>query len=195
MANNNIKLSILICSIENEERQENLKKIIHELNNQICKNYAENIVEILVEKDNGLISVGEKRNILIGKANGEYICFIDDDDFISDNYLNLILQHLDKDILMIRISHFINGIKSKSIQTSLYIDYLETGEFIFRANHFHLCPVKRDIANWIKFPQINFAEDLDYSQRLISSINTYDIIEEEIYIYNDNLEKSLTRNV
>ena len=65
MANNDIKLSILICSLENDERQENLNKLIHELNHQICKNYAENIVEVLIEKDNGLIPVGEKRNILI----------------------------------------------------------------------------------------------------------------------------------
>jgi transcriptional regulator CtsR len=195
MANNNIKLSILICSIENEERQENLKKIIHELNNQICKNYAEKIVEVIVEKDNCLISVGEKRNSLISKSNGEYICFIDDDDFISENYLNLILQNLKKDILMIRINHLINGVKSKPIQTSLYIDYLETNEFIFRTNHFHLCPVKRVIADNIKFQKINFAEDLDFSQKIVPLIQSYDSIEEEIYIYNDNLHNSKTRNV
>jgi len=195
MAINDIKLSILICSLDNEERQLNLNKIIHELNNQICKNYAENIVEVLIEKDNGIMSVGEKRNLLISKANGEYICFIDDDDFISDNYLNLILKNLEKDILMIRITHLVDGVKSKSIQTSLYINYLESNEFIFRANHFHLCPIKKDIANWVKFPQVNFAEDLDYSQRIIPLIKSYHTIEEEIYIYNDNLEKSLTRNV
>jgi transcriptional regulator CtsR len=116
MANNNIKLSILICSVENDERQESLNKLIHELNNQICSNYAENIVEILVEKDNGTMSVGTKRNVLIDKANGEYICFIDDDDFIAENYLNLILQNLTKDILIIRIDHIVNGVKYKEIQ-------------------------------------------------------------------------------
>jgi hypothetical protein len=194
MANNNIKLSILICSLEIEERQENLKKIISELNSQICKNYAENIVEVIVEKDNGLISVGEKRNSLLSKSNGEYICFIDDDDFISENYLNLILQNLKKDILLIRIKHLINGVKSKSIQTSLYIDYLETNEFIFKTNHFHLCPIKKVIAENIKFQQINFAEDLDYSQKIVPLIQSYDFLEEEIYIYNDNIEKSYTRN-
>ena len=94
MANKNIKLSILICSVENNERQESLNKLVHELNHQVCSNYAENIVEILVEKDNGTMSVGKKRNVLIDKANGEYICFIDDDDYVAENYLNLILQNL-----------------------------------------------------------------------------------------------------
>jgi hypothetical protein len=195
MENHNIKLSILICSVENTERQENLNKLIHELNNQICSNYADNIVEILVEKDNGTMSVGAKRNLLIDKANGEYICFIDDDDFIAQNYLNLILQNLTKDILMIRIEHKINGEKAKEIQPSLYIDNLETNELIFRANHLHLCPHLKMKASWVKFQEINFAEDLDYSQRLIPFIENYESITDAIYIYNDNLEKSLTRNV
>jgi hypothetical protein len=195
MGNNDLKLSILICSIDDYERNINLSNLINELNNQISKNYAENLVEILVEKDDGLISVGEKRNILISKAKGEYICFIDDDDFVYKNYLDLILQKLDKDIVMIRITHYIDGIKSKSIQTSLYIDHLETNDFLFRANHFHLCPIKRDIANWVKFPQISFSEDLDYSNRLTPLIQSYNSIEEDIYIYNDNIKKSSTRNV
>jgi hypothetical protein len=195
MENHNIKLSILICSVENTERQENLNKLIHELNNQICSNYADNIVEILVEKDNGTMSVGAKRNLLIDKANGEYICFIDDDDFIAQNYLNLILQNLTKDILIIRIEHKINGKKGKEIQPSLYIDNLETNELIFRANHLHLCPHLKMKASWVKFQEINFAEDLDYSQRLIPFIENYESITDAIYIYNDNLEKSLTRNV
>lgn len=195
MEDRHLKLSILICSVENSGRDENLKNIIHELNNQICNNYADNIVELIVEKDNGNISVGKKRNELINKAKGEYICFIDDDDFVSANYLNIILQNLNKDILMIRINHIKDGTKVKPIQTSLYIDYLETNEVIFRANHFHLCPHKKSIATNIKFQEINFAEDLDYSQKIIPLINNYDSISEEIYIYNDNLNNSLTRNV
>ena len=166
MDNNNIKLSILICSVQNSEREESLKKLIHELNKQISENYAENIVEVLVEKDNGEISVGKKRNILIEKANGEYICFIDDDDFISKNYLNTILQNLTKDILLIRIEHIIDGVKSKDIQTSLYINNLETNAVIFRNNHLHLCPHKKEKALWVKFQEINFGEDLHYSKKL-----------------------------
>jgi glycosyltransferase involved in cell wall biosynthesis len=195
MDNNNIKLSILICSIENSEREESLKKLIHELNKQISENYAENIVEVLVEKDNGEISVGKKRNILIEKANGEYICFIDDDDFISKNYLNTILQNLTKDILLIRIEHIIDGVKSKDIQTSLYIDNLETNAVIFRNNHLHLCPHKKEKALWVKFQEINFAEDLHYSKKLSSSVVNFSLVEIPLYIYNDNLKKSLTRNV
>jgi glycosyltransferase involved in cell wall biosynthesis len=195
MADNGLKLSILICSVDRIERQESLNKLIHELNSQIASNYAENIVEVLIETDNGTMSVGQKRNLLIEKAQGEYICFIDDDDFISKNYLNVILQNLNKDICLIRIDHIVNGERTKAIQTSLYIHYLETAEVLLKANHLHLCPHKKSKAVWTKFLHINFAEDLDYSQRLIPELDTYNMVEEPIYIYNDNLPASLTRNV
>lgn len=195
MENRNMKLSILICSVDKVERQENLNKLIHELNHQICSNYAEEIVEVLIEKDNGEMSVGGKRNILIEQAQGEYICFVDDDDSISKNYLNIILQNLTKDILLFKIEHLINGVKSEYIQPSLYIDYLKTQEVIFCTNHLHLCPHKKSISKLVKFKELNFSEDIDYSQRMIPFISSYDLINEALYIYNDNIEKSLTRNV
>jgi len=195
MENSNVKLSILICSVDTIERKESLNKLIHELNHQVCSNYAEEIVEIIVEKDNGELSVGGKINVLIDKAQGEYICFIDDDDFISSNYLNTILQNLTKDILLIRIEHLIQGVKTTTIQPSLYIDNLVTNELIYCVNHLHLCPHKRLISKQIKFKELNFSEDIDYSQRIISAINCYDLITEALYIYNDNIQNSLTRNV
>lgn len=195
MADNHIKLSILICSVNNEDRQSNLKKILHELNVQISKNYAENMIEVIVEKDNGEMSVGQKRNLLIKKSKGEYICFIDDDDFISFDYLEKILENLKGDILTIRIKHIVNGIESKPIQPSLYIDNLETNDVIFKTNHFHLCPHLREKAIEVMFREINFAEDMDYSQKLVKYIQNYEQITDELYIYNDNLNKSLTRNV
>jgi hypothetical protein len=197
MGDNNIKLSILICSVENNERQESLKKLIQELNTQIFSNYADNIVEILVEKDNGTISVGQKRNNLIEKAKGEFICFIDDDDFVTENYLSTILHHLNSelDILLISIQHIENGVNKPKIIPSLYIDNLDTGEAVFKTNHFHLCPHKKTIANKVLFECINFSEDMIYSQKMVNHINNHYLISQPIYIYFDNLETSLTRNV
>jgi hypothetical protein len=78
---------------------------------------------------------------------------------------------------------------------SLFIDYLNTGEAVFKTNHFHLCPHKKSIAKSVLFECINFAEDMIYSQKMVKYINNAQFIYEPIYIYLDNLEKSLTRNV
>jgi glycosyltransferase involved in cell wall biosynthesis len=192
-----ITLSILICSVDTEERQNELKKLINELHRQISKNYAEEIIEIIVDTDNMIKSVGQKRNDLIEKARGEFICFIDDDDFISENYLSTILYHLNSgiDILLIAIEHIENGVNKPKIIPSLYIDNLNTGEAVFKTNHFHLCPHKKSIAQNVLFECVNFAEDMLYSQKMVKHINNYFLISEPIYIYFDNLQKSLTRNV
>jgi hypothetical protein len=192
-----ITLSILICSVDIEERQIKLKKLISELHRQISKNYAEEIVEIIVDTDNMNKSVGKKRNDLIEKSQGEFICFIDDDDFVSENYLSTILYHLNSgiDILLIGIKHIKNGVNEIKILPSLYIDNLNTGEAVFKTNHFHLCPHKKSIARNVLFECVNFAEDMLYSQNMVRHINNSYLISEPIYIYLDNLEKSLTRNV
>jgi glycosyltransferase involved in cell wall biosynthesis len=192
-----ITLSILICSVEIEERQDKLKKLIYELHRQISKNYAEEIVEIIVDSDNMNKSVGKKRNDLIEKAQGEFICFIDDDDFVSENYLSTILYHLNSsiDILLIAIEHIENGVNKPKIIPSLYIDNLNTGEAVFKTNHFHLCPHKKSIARNVLFECVNFAEDMFYSQKMVRHINNSFLISQPLYIYFDNLEKSLTRNV
>jgi glycosyltransferase involved in cell wall biosynthesis len=189
-------LSILICSVEIEERQIKLKKLISELHKQISKNYAEEIVEILIDTDNMTKSVGQKRNDLINKAKGHFVCFIDDDDFITENYLSTILNHLNIgiDILLIGISHIENGINKTKILPSLFIDNLTTNEVVFKTNHFHLCPHKKSIAELISFDCVNFAEDMIYSQKMVKHISNHAVISDPIYIYFDNLEKSLTRN-
>jgi glycosyltransferase involved in cell wall biosynthesis len=192
-----IKLSILICSVDIEERQIKLKKLISELNRQISKNYAEEIIEVIVDTDNMNKSVGQKRNDLIQKSQGEFICFIDDDDFISENYLSSILHNLNSgiDILLIGIEHIVNGVNQTKILPSLYIDNLNTGEAVLKTNHFHLCPHKKSIAERVLFDCINFAEDMIYSQKMVKHINNSYVLSTPLYIYFDNLEKSLTRNV
>lgn len=192
-----ITLSILICSVDTEERQVKLKKLINELHRQISKNFAEEMVEIIIDTDNMEKSVGKKRNDLIEKAQGEFICFIDDDDFVSENYLSTILYHLNSgiDIVLITIEHIENGVNKPKIIPSLYIDNLNTGEAVLKTNHFHLCPHKKSIARNVLFECINFAEDMMYSQKMVRHIINSQTIYEPIYIYFDNLEKSLTRNV
>jgi glycosyltransferase involved in cell wall biosynthesis len=66
------------------------------LANNFCCN-ASAIVEVITEVDNKQITTGAKRNNLLNKAQGKYICFIDDDDHISNDYLRLILEAIESD--------------------------------------------------------------------------------------------------
>jgi hypothetical protein len=74
-----MKLSILICTLP--KRIEMYNELIACLTKQIDLLPADLINPIeIVSCSNEFISIGEKRNLLLNEANGDYICFIDDDD-------------------------------------------------------------------------------------------------------------------
>src|SRR4030066_2193597 len=88
------KLSILICTLEN--RKHYFDRIITILRKQCEEGNFWNDVEILSEIDNYENTVGTKRNILLDRAKGDYIVYIDDDALVSTNYISLILNAIDK---------------------------------------------------------------------------------------------------
>lgn len=79
-----MKLSILILSIPSR-----LSNFLPTLLQNLLKQAEpfKNQVEILTLIDNKVRSIGKKRQNLIDIAEGEYIAFIDDDDRVSDNYI------------------------------------------------------------------------------------------------------------
>ena len=85
-------LSILIPTLP--ERAEKFNKLFFDINFQIEMQNAFEIVEVLIDEAPKGKSIGEKRNQLLQKASGEYVCFIDDDDKLSNDYIRLILKAL-----------------------------------------------------------------------------------------------------
>ena len=60
---------------------------------QICSEYAQKYDFIKIySKENG--GVSSARNYGIDKARGEYICFVDSDDSVSENYLSLLYKNI-----------------------------------------------------------------------------------------------------
>ena len=78
-------------------RSESSTSWIPIMNLQITSCDASAIVEVLTEVDSKQITTGAKRNNLLNKAQGKYICFIDDDDHIYPNYIKLILEAIEWD--------------------------------------------------------------------------------------------------
>ena len=61
----------------------------------VAKSYAEKYSNLVVlSKDNE--GVGAARNMLLDHAQGEYIWFVDSDDYIEDGCIKLILNELEK---------------------------------------------------------------------------------------------------
>jgi glycosyltransferase involved in cell wall biosynthesis len=181
-----MKLSILILSITS--RAEVLKRLLNELEIQIELYNLNDSVEIITEIDNGEKTIGEKRNIAKAKAKGEYICFIDDDDMVSRDYLKRIIEKINNgyDLVTFYVDYIRDGQKNGIICPSPTLDGIKAGEIMFWNNMLHLCPHKKSISDNLIFPHRNTWEDLEYSRELCK-LNLKEFrIENILYFYHYN---------
>lgn len=179
-----MKLSLLVCSLAGRSHQlERLKEVL-EL--QLTDG-----VELIIDVDNGEKSIGAKRNDLLDQAVGDYIAFIDDDDLVSSDYVEKILEclELDPDVVGIHLLHFndgqLGGFTYHSLEYKSWFHQPDrtTGFMRYYRNPNHLNPVKRELALQTKFPDKSFGEDSDYSKRLLPLLKSQEYIKEPVYIY------------
>lgn len=182
-------LSLLICTIP--KRKDLLDRLVAELRSQIL--LSGKMVEILI--DNGLGTIGGKRQRLIEKAQGEYVAFIDDDDMVSDDYLKSILYVLETKPDVVGFMGWIttNGRDKTNFKISKDCGYAKTIRGYERFNN-HLSPIKKEIALQIGYKDISFGEDYDYALRLTNSglIKTERFISKALYYYQYVSKKSYT---
>ena len=185
------KLSILIPTLP--ARIDYYSHLIRNLNNQIISNNLQNEVQILSFCDTKDISVGEKRNILLNQSNGRYVCFIDDDDEISPDYLIKIISALESNADVIT---FCGDYVENNLRTAFSISMVHRGNFndsnIFYRLPNHLCPVKREIALSCLFTHKNYGEDSDYAEKINQHIKNEFHIQEKLYFYLYNANTSQT---
>ncbi len=173
-----------------------------ELERQVLELGLEGQVEILEDPtprcEISDVRVGGKRNSLKARASGEYICFMDDDDYPSTSYLRRIFEviHSGVDIITMDMNFFINGKFHKIYVINRFGGEVETPtKYIIDRIFFHLCPHKKDISDKILFSNKNFQEDADYSELLKPFIKTEKHIHEPLYNYYYDEMNSATRNL
>ena len=87
-----MRFSVLIPTLV--ERQAVFERLVQKLTQQAKDDGLQNEIEILDFPDNRENTLGFKRHELIAQACGEFIAFVDDDDDISDRYVQLIYSAL-----------------------------------------------------------------------------------------------------
>lgn len=174
-------LSILMCSLH--IRKTTLNRLLEKLKTQ-CSNKN---IEIKICADNGDLLISQKRNKLVRSSMGEYICFIDDDDDISENYIELIYSALltRPDCVGIIGEYWVDGKYIKKFVHSVrFKKWLENKEFYERSPN-HLNPIKREhIFNISGFNEtLKSGEDVDFSNRIQHLLKNEILIEQPIYKY------------
>ena len=161
-----MKLSLLIPTTP--DRHTYVVLLRREIARQVEELKAWAQVEVLLEEDNYEHSIGWKRNMLLQRASGEYLAFIDSDDRVANNYLENVMKGIDKgaDCCSLRGIITFDGRNGKPfIHSMLYNAYTEDEAAYYRYPN-HLNCMKASIAKQFKFPEINHGEDTDWATQI-----------------------------
>ena len=175
-------------------------RLCDELSNQ----YA-NVLNV-IHKDNG--GVGDARNLGIAKARGEYICFIDGDDYILPNMLDafrLTIEETHADIIQFGYKMEMDGVVTDDLVESVpHNTVLNIEDY---PKFFTMPPTvwnriwKRSlfVDNDIYFPSKVWYEDMRTVPKLFAVASTVVSLPHSYYVYvqrngsimhNDNIERS-----
>lgn len=181
-------LSILTPSVP-ERINTHLNTLCNKLKGQIgSKN-----VEHLVFLDNKKRSIGYKREALVNIARGRYIAFVDDDDDISDDYINSIVQatYSNADVITFDQYCYYNDHPVTIVNFSL--QHKENEGYVpgstIKRMPFHVCAWKASIGKRHKFVNKNYSEDWYWAEKLIKESKTEYHIDKILhtYVYNDQI--------
>lgn len=173
------KLSILIAT--QGRRNASFRRLIKELLYQV-KPYG-GMIEIIAYWNNGELPIGTIRQALIEEATGEYICFIDDDDFVPSYYCKEILQALGKDYVGFEVRLFNEGIENLPVYHSLQHQVWTQDEAGFYRGVTHLNPLKREIALQGSFSIEGAGEDADWAHSILHLVKNENYISKVMYYY------------
>lgn len=158
---------------------------------EVAKTYAEKHTNLRVfHKDNE--GVGAARNFLLEQAVGEFIWFVDSDDYIVNKSLQQILSELNNMIDMLGISY--NGVNILPFESS-GIEYIKRGHIngylwtkIIRRSVIENAHVRFD-------PKRYSQEDWFFLMQVYPLLKGIKQIPLQAYIYSDDNENSVMRGI
>lgn len=185
MAKSKPVLSILVPAIT--ERMDKLKVLLERLELQ-----ATNLpIEVLSFVDNRRRSIGMKRDALLLAARGKYVVFVDDDDWVADNYASKIYfaTEDDPDVVTFDSESTLNGEEPFIVSMSLENKVNEQAHKFggkwqnIKRPPWHVCAWRREISQPHRFPDINYGEDWKWVEKFIQYAESEVHIDEVLHYY------------
>ena len=127
-------------------------------------------VEILTDVDDGQTPVYAKRNNLLQRARGQYVCAVDDDDDLSASYLPELLAAIDAgagaDAVVFRAERTRDD-DGPTVALDYYIGAAPQADGTDWRTPDHLTPVRADLAKRVPFPAVVDNEDVAWRKALL----------------------------
>lgn len=182
-----VVLSVLVCSTHTR-RHTFAPKIQDQLFGQweALSEADRERVQIMMLTDNKIMMLGEKRNVMVDAAQGEYVQFVDDDDRVEPDMISSVLAAIDAerpDVITFLASVTIDGGEPKTCSYRLQWRRDENTPTEYRRLPNHLCAVRRELALRAPFPALPYREDSGYSKLLRPLLKTEHHIPRVLYHY------------
>lgn len=184
-------LSILIPSIPS--RWYRLVVLREELYRQAFNVHVlgRGMVEVLVDDSpaflDGGLSIGKKREALVKRAQGKYVCFLDDDDQPSPDYLETLLgltakgKHVCTYRALFKLADYW-GLVNMSLKNPE--NEQATPERMIERRPWHICPVITEFALNTPFEDISNAEDSRWMEGVLKHCETEAHSDRILFQYN-----------
>ena len=180
-----IKLSILVPTVPSRIELFYVK-LMKELLKQIEP--YKNEIELISLFDNKKRFIGKKRQEMINLSQGEYIVFIDDDDRISNDYINQIMTKLSEnpntDCVVFDSICRVNGGIDKLCKYGIEFEYGDINNGLeWRGKPAHTMVYARNIVKNHQYTDMGHGEDYDWVKRAYLDIRNQSRIDKVLYYY------------
>jgi hypothetical protein len=162
-------LTILIPTlVERDAQREKLLVSIREKLERLAPTLR---VEFCIDRDNRETSIGAKRQRLKKGAKGKYLVFIDDDDDITDAYIEDTVAMIQGGYQVMRLVGQMAAYKFvHSTEFNLTTMMCSASDPpVFQRPPNHLNPIMSDIAKFFSFQDATYGEDVDWTIRVCRS--------------------------
>lgn len=192
-------LSILIATIP--ERSKMFTALFNEVHRQIeyMDTFHQTLgkIEVIVDDSKkfleGGLSIGKKREALVKRSIGKYLCFLDDDESISPNYVETLVrlcQH-DRDVCTFKnISKMDNYWMIVDMSIHYSMNDPANPSFMVRRRPWHICPVRSSFAKLHHFEDSSYGEDFHWMERVLTHCTSEAKSEAVLHQYNHSSKVS-----
>lgn len=183
--------SILVASVA--ERAEMLDRLLRDLDRQATPFGGKVIV--LVSVDDGTQPIGEKRTRLVESSPAEFVSFVDDDDWVSSDYVSRVMEALEQrpDYVGFRVHYTVDGAEQKQVVHSLDCGGWSESPDAYLRDISHINPIRREIAvAGLPFDH-GFGEDARWADRVrATGLAQRQVFVDEI-LYHYNYRRAVSR--
>lgn len=186
LPSNEVLFSVLVLTIPSRVEKYWMPLYAH-LEKQINDIGAK--VEVLTLADNKAMTIGEKRQALLDISRGKWVGFLDDDDWVADDYLVSLqkaMQERPADVITFEQDCIVNNDKFKvnfRVGNPHEPYVANSGQTLIRRPPYHMCFWHRKIAKNVKFRPSSYGEDLDWISRMLPYVTSETHLDKVLHYY------------